>query len=292
MIVSALVFSTAGLFTKGVEAGAWDVIFWRGVFAALFTWIYVIWRGTYRGDFITVGNPGWIVAIIGAAGSAAFISSFKFTSVGNVTLIYASAPVLAAVLAWWWIGERLTLAVASGCALAFSGVTIIVGGSFGALSLRGDLLALFMTLVLALIMVIYRKYPQTPSAGPMALSCILLLPPALYFGNPFSIAPTEIVILAIFGLVFALASVTLAEGAKRLPSGETALLSILESPFAPVLAWLVLSEIPSLATVTGGALILAGVVGSQILTLRPSKPTLEIIHGDRNETERHTQDLH
>jgi len=292
MVVSALVFSTAGLFTKGVEAAAWDVIFWRGLFAALFTWIYVTWRGTSRTDFIAVGIPGWIVAIVGAAGSAAFISSFKFTAIGNVTLIYASAPVLAAVLAWWWIGERLTLAVACGCALAFSGVAIIVGGSFGALSLRGDLLALFMTFVLAFIMVIYRRCPQTPSAGPMALSCIILLPPALYIGDPFAIDGVEILILVVFGLVFALASVTLAEGAKRLPSGETALLSILESPFAPVLAWLVLSEIPSLATLAGGVLILIGVIGSQLPALRFSRPTLETTYGDRKKTERHTQDLH
>ena len=34
LLISALVFSTAGLFTKGVAAGASEVIFWRGVFAA------------------------------------------------------------------------------------------------------------------------------------------------------------------------------------------------------------------------------------------------------------------
>ena len=34
IIVSALFFSTAGVFTKGVSADAWSVIFWRGVFAA------------------------------------------------------------------------------------------------------------------------------------------------------------------------------------------------------------------------------------------------------------------
>ena len=30
VVISAITFSTAGLFTKGVEAGSWDVIFWRG----------------------------------------------------------------------------------------------------------------------------------------------------------------------------------------------------------------------------------------------------------------------
>jgi hypothetical protein len=34
VVVSALVFSTAGPFTRGVEAGAWDIIFWRGIIGA------------------------------------------------------------------------------------------------------------------------------------------------------------------------------------------------------------------------------------------------------------------
>lgn len=36
VVVSAVTSGTAGLFTKGVEAGPWDVIFWRGFFAAMF----------------------------------------------------------------------------------------------------------------------------------------------------------------------------------------------------------------------------------------------------------------
>ncbi len=29
VVVSALMFSSAGLFAKGIDAGAWDIIFWR-----------------------------------------------------------------------------------------------------------------------------------------------------------------------------------------------------------------------------------------------------------------------
>ena len=75
--------------------------------------------------------------------------------------------------------------------------------------------------------------------------------------------PFEIILIACFGLVFALASVLLAEGARRVPAGQTALLSTLEAPLAPVLAWLVLSELPSMATVLGGSIILIAVVASQ-----------------------------
>ena len=66
--------------------------------------------------------------------------------------------------------------------------------------------------------------------------------------------------LAAFGLLFAIASVTLAEGAKRVPAGQTALLSALETPLAPVLAFFIFAEVPSLATFLGGGLVLAAVL--------------------------------
>ncbi len=51
MLISALVFSTAGIFTKGVAADAWSVIFWRGLFAALFTGVYVQWNRKFYQEF-------------------------------------------------------------------------------------------------------------------------------------------------------------------------------------------------------------------------------------------------
>ena len=264
VVVSALVFSTAGLFTKGVEAAAWDVIFWRGLFAALFTTAYILWRGSFRAEFTHMGYSGWAAALVGASGSAAFISAFKLTTIANVSLIYAASPLLAALLAWAWVGEGLTKRVLLGCAAAFTGMAIIVSGSIGGVNLQGDLLAAWMTLAMAIWMVIYRRYPKTPAAGPMVLSSLVLLPVGYMLGTPFFNPPSEIAIMIIFGLSFALASVTLGEGAKRLPAGETALLSISEVAFAPLLAFLVFAELPAFATIAGGILVLAGVVGSQV----------------------------
>ena len=42
VIISAIVFSSAGIFTKGVDTEAWGVIFWRGLSAAIFTFGYLL----------------------------------------------------------------------------------------------------------------------------------------------------------------------------------------------------------------------------------------------------------
>lgn len=260
LIASAVTFSTTGIFTKGVEATAWAVIFWRGVFAATVTTAWAAKRGALRQEFLDMGRPGLAVGVVGAIGTAALIPAFKLTTVANVALIYASAPFLAALLAWLTLKERVSTRIALGAAGSLAGVGIIVAGSLGSVNLTGDGLALIMTVVMATIMVIYRARPNTPSAGPSVLQSLFLLPLALAFGTPLRTDPVEIAILAAFGVMHAIASVTLAEGAKRVPSGQTALLGALETPLAPILAFLILMEIPSNATLFGGTIVLIAVL--------------------------------
>lgn len=269
VVVSAVVFSTAGIFTKSVTTAAWGVIFWRGVAAAGFTLAYLVMRGQLRSEVRAFGWPAfWITAMM-AAGTAAFIPAFKHSSVANVALIYAAAPFVAAGLSWICIKEAPGRRVMLASGAAFGGVLVILSGSVGGGALKGDFLALFMTLMMAGVMVAYRMYPEATAALPAALSSVALLPLALTFGDPMAAPAAEMPVLIAFGLVFAVASVTLSEGARRLPSAETALLSTLEMPLAPVLAFALLSEVPKLQVLLGGAVIFASVIWSQRRSAAP-----------------------
>ncbi len=268
VLISAVVFSSVGLFVKGVDADSWTILFWRGLSASVFTLIYVSWRGTLYREFMQMGKPGVAAAIIGALATAAFIPSFKYTSIANVSLIYAAVPFAATAIAWIWIREKPALPVLLASLAAFAGVLIIVGGSLGSINLRGDLLALLMTVGMAGFLCIYRRYPQTPAAGPAVLSSLLLVPMVLLSGDPLAIPLHEILLSCGFGLVFAVASVTMAEGARRLPAAETALISALETPLAPLWAFIVFSELPTSLTLIGGAVILLAVFGSQLYAAR------------------------
>ena len=79
--ISSLVFSTAGLFTKGVSADAWAVIFWRGLSAALFSLVFVSLRGRLRDEWRRFKWPALLATLISASGTAAFIPAFKLTTV-------------------------------------------------------------------------------------------------------------------------------------------------------------------------------------------------------------------
>lgn len=262
--ISAIAFSTAGLFTKGVSADAWVVIFWRGVSAALFTLGYAVLRGDFRSEMRRFGGPATLAMLLNASGTVAFIPAFKLTSIANVAMIWASAPFVTALLAWWFLKERPSQRVVLASCVAISGVFIVVSGSFGGGTLLGDALAFWMTLMIAGMMVLYRRWPDTPVLLPNALASIVLLPVAAWFSPPMQVVNSELMIILAFGLVFALASVTFTMGARILPPAEAALLSALETPLAPIWALLLLSEMPTGAALIGGTMILVALIWSQM----------------------------
>lgn len=265
--ISALLFSTPGLFTRAVVANAWDITFWRGIFGVCLAVLFLAARGGLKTGLFNVGKPGLIAAIIWASGSIAFIQSFKLTAIANVSMIYGSAPLMTALLAWLWFREKPRNIVLIASIVGFGGVFIIGIGSAGSIHLTGDLLALWMTLTGAVGFVIFRKYPQISAAGTTVVASFLVLPVCLLFSNPLLVAPHEIAICALFGVVFAVAATLMTEGSKFIPSGEAALLSNLEVPLQPVLAWLIFSELPARATFLGGFFVLIA-IGLSILPSR------------------------
>lgn len=211
-----------------------------------------------------MSRPAWLVVAVMALGATAFVTSFKHTTIANVALIYASAPFLAAALAWIALREAPGLQVVLASMLALTGVGIIVTGSFGGGDLLGVVLALCMTAMVAASIVAYRIWPRLPAIMPTCLSSLLLLTPALLFGAPLSSGLSGILLSLCFGLVFAFACVTLIEGARRLPAAETALISAIETPLAPIWALMLFGERPAVATLLGGGVILLAVFASQL----------------------------
>ena len=68
--------------------------------------------------------------------------------------------------------------------------------------------------------------------------------------------------LALFALVNqVLGFGAFAIGARYLPPMETALVTALDAPLAPLWVWLVLAETPSQATLAGGAVVMVAVLG-------------------------------
>ena len=92
--------------------------------------------------------------------TTAFILAVKNTTVANVVVIIAAAPLITAILAWLLLGERTSRRTWLAIAMAMVGILIVVTGSLGGGGLLGDLLAVLAITAFGFNLVIWRRWPE------------------------------------------------------------------------------------------------------------------------------------
>lgn len=144
-------------------------------------------------------------------------------------------------------------------AVSLCGVAVMVWSSFGTGNLFGDGLALLMTIGSALYMIMVRAFRDTPAVWAGAVSALLLFILGWFVTDPLAVSARDAVLLVAFGSSFALSSILWTEGARLIPAAESGLLGSAEVPFAILFAFLFLAEIPPMASMIGGAIVLCAV---------------------------------
>ena len=264
-LLSAVAFSTAGFFTRMAPVALCAMVIWRNLFGCAGLALLIVGRsrGWTRGR--TWPNARWTAVVLcSALATICYLAAFARTSVADVSVIYATAPLITAALAWAGLGERpatRTLVAAIG---AVVGVAVTVAGAAGGGTLAGDALALLMAVALSIVAVLARGAALPPAATALAsglLAALAALPVGFGGGIDVWISLRDALWLAIFGLVtMTVALPAYLAGAARVPAGRAMLISALELPLAPFWVWLAFGEVPSRASTVGGAIVLVAVL--------------------------------
>lgn len=220
--------------------------------------------------FLGMGVPGILFAILSAISMLCFITSFRHTTVAHVAISYAAVPFVAGGMACIAMREKPGASAMIASAAALLGVGMMVGlGREG--GLLGDFLALGMMVTMAATMVIARCFRGIPVMPAVCLSALLSALAVAPFGDPLSVSLTQFGQLALFGLVNSALSLALFTlGARLLPAIETALIGSLDSPLALVWVWIAFGEVPSAATLIGGAIVFAALLAHIVREARTS----------------------
>ncbi len=260
VVLSSAFFAMAGIFTKSISSDPWTIACWRGLVGGMLITAYVLWRSGRSGVRLDFGWRGWAMVGVALFASLGFIAAFKFTYVANVAIIYATVPLMAAALEWAFLGTRpqsRTIAMALVC---LGGVGVIVSGGVGGDHLLGDLIAVGMTAGSAIYMVMIRAFRDTPVVWVGAVSAYLLFAFGWLVVDPLAISAADAWRMAGFGGTFACAVILWTEGTRLIPASESGVLGAVEVPFAILFAWMFLAELPPVASVAGGAIVVAAVV--------------------------------
>ncbi|HEU4827085.1 MAG TPA: DMT family transporter [Dongiaceae bacterium] len=278
VLLSALAWSTSGIFARIVPVDIWTVLAWRSLFGCLsIVALAMIERRRLAFDWQRAfTSAGIAMMLLNATGMTAFVYALQNTTIANVTVIYATLPFITAILAWLWFRERAKRRTIIGSVVAGAGVAITMGGTIaigGASHLLGDLAALYLTVSFAFMTVIMRRYRETPMLESVGMACLLMAVITMFVGEPFTLSIGQISWLAAFGIVTqggGLGIYTM--GARRLPSAQAALLSASEVPLSPLWVWIFFDEVPATETFLGGTLVLGAILWNIGAELRASVP--------------------
>ena len=267
---AAVAWSSAGLLVRTTAADNWTTLFWRSVFAALFLALSIAirdGRSAVRG-FAQLGLPGLGIALAFATSMTCFIVGLRETSVANVLIFQAAAPFVAAILGWFWLGERMSWRAGAAILASMVGILVMVSDSVAKGRVLGDLVSALMGISFALVIVESRRHREVAMMPAMCLGLVLTGLGALPFAD-FAPALRDVGVLALFGVAqMGLALMLFTTGVRLIPAADAGLVTLLEVILAPLWVWLAFGEDPGPRALLGGIIVLSAVIGHTVFEKR------------------------
>jgi len=259
------------LFVRLIEAEPLVIAFWRSMTSgiAILVGVLILMGPGAIGASLRTGWHGWLYVVVLAVSGVLFVLAVSLTSVANVVIIIATMPVFAAIFSRVFLGEPIRRRMVVTMGVVMIGLCIVAYGTGenAVASRSGDALALLLTVSFAAALTAVRRVREVsmvPAVPVAFLGGAVLL---LGFVDPFTIAREQVWLVLLHGAFITGSSVLLALGPRFITSAEVALLILLETVLAPLLAWAVVDENPGAWALAGGAIVVGALVVSNTVAL-------------------------
>jgi drug/metabolite transporter (DMT)-like permease len=266
MALCAFLWSLAGLFIKLTDWNPFAIAGARSAVAFLFLLACV------RRPRFTFSLPQLGAAAANVATMLLFIYANKATSSANAILLQYGAPIYVAVIGAILLKESPRPEHWIALVAIVAGMLLLFADGLGQGSFAGNFAAALAGLTFAFNIVLMRMQKEgSPVESLMlahAATAVIGLAVAAFLPMPH-ITPRSIgAILGLGILQIGLASVLYSYAIKRLRAVESILIAVIEPVMNPVWVFLATREAPSSRAMAGGALIVAAVVVSTLVSVR------------------------
>jgi len=266
------IWSFGALIVRYMEAAQiyqWQYLFFRGLTIAIVILIYLLARDglAFINHFKRIGLSGLIGAVGLVTAMSGYILSITLTTVANTLFMLAASPFIAALLGIVLLKEKLRYSTWVAMVIALLGILVMVLEGLGAGNFLGNLLALVAASGFAVFSVSLRWRRQTPQFATIALAgvlCALFALLILFLHNETPAMPLRNMYLSVLhGFIVGFGLILFSFSAKFLPAAEMTLLLMVEAVGGILWVYLPIfgiHEIPSVASVAGGIIVLGAIV--------------------------------
>jgi drug/metabolite transporter, DME family len=254
IFAAAFLWSLAGVFIKFLDVPALTIVFYRSLFAGL------VFTPFLRRNGWSISAPILISGLTYTAAISSFVAANKLTTAANAIVLQYTAPIFVFLFSGFVLKEKI--AKLNGFALVVSmiGVGIISLDSAGQPEMAGVLLALLSGLLFAAFMINLRRTSEVNSVYLTWINnavCALLL--LFVVKSQLWLTSMQLWILIVMGAVqLGMPYFLFSKGLHTVSLQEASLIALIEPVLNPLWVALVVGEIPSSATVTGGGMIVLG----------------------------------
>jgi drug/metabolite transporter (DMT)-like permease len=270
---AAICWSLGGLIARQIHLDAWVTVGWRGAIAAVALLIFLLirdGRGTWT-HFRNMGPGGIGVAICFAAASISFVIALQHATVALILVVQSTAPLIAGLLAWIWMRERLGLARIIAKAVAFGGILLMVAKAEGHADMLGMTLSGVIAVSFAVATVLTRRYSHVRMTPATCLGTAIMGVIGFVMAGELALEVTgsDLFYLFLFGAVqLAIGLILFTTGARLIPAAKAALISLVETVLGAFWVFAFLGENPGIYALYGGILVVGAVAGNTLYDQR------------------------
>jgi len=270
ILAAVLLWSTGGLFIKWTTLNAFEVTFYRSLFAAITVYFFT------RKEGLGINGITVITSILYAVLLLFFAIATKKTTAANAIFLQYTSPVYMMIFEPMIFKERFRPFDLVTILICIGGMSLFFVGQLNANDVTGNLFALASGVCMGLYFVFLRM-PRSQEAGRAAsviygnLLLILVTAPFGFASLP-NLTAKDLIAVSFLGIVqigvsYTLFTLGIARGARATEAG---IIGYIEPLLNPVWVFLLLGERPSQWAILGGVIIIAAVLAHTIKSRSPT----------------------
>ena len=256
--IGVMIVTPDSLIIRLVSIDTWNLLFYRSLFpgTALLISYFVFFSSRAITDFMNIGKPGLLNAVLIMGSNITFILALANTDVANALIMISLVPIIASIFSFIFLHEKpqlITWICSLGCLIA---VIYIFYESYELNRYLGDFYGLLCAAFVGASLTVMRSSPNINFVPSYILGKLLTACVAVFFVNSFIINTTDLILLSLMIITVGVSFVFISIAPQFISSPEVGIFFLLETALGPLWVWFFINEAPTQKTLIGGILII------------------------------------